>query len=179
MTTAVSNSYIATIEDFETRLTGDPRAAAIALLAADSAYQTWYLQKSTKNIDQLPFIGYKYLSTQALQFPRKFILDPEEDSPWGETLSVDLWGYHYQAEVPDEIEDACLEEAIALYSHYTSVSPISEVSLQAAGVQSFSLGKLSMTFAPGSASRYGPLRSKEAYDIISAAGYIEMAPLIQ
>ncbi|MCK9571119.1 hypothetical protein M0R72_19375 [Candidatus Pacearchaeota archaeon] len=179
MTTAVTSSYIETIEDFETRLTGDLRAAAIALLAAESAVQTWYLQRATRSIDQLPFIGYKVESSQVLQHPRKFVLNPEQDSPWGITLSIDAYGYYYESAVNEVIKVACVEEALALYSSFTSTSPISESSLQAAGVQSFSLGKLSMQFSPGSASRYGNLKSKEAYDIIASSGYMEMCPLIQ
>ena len=176
--TAVANSYITTIEDFESRLTGDPRASAIALAAADSTTQTWYLQKATKNIDQFPFIGYKYLSTQTLEHPRKFIVNPETDSPWGIALSIDSYGYAYDSDVPESIKAATVEEAIGLYSSLTSAST-SEESLQAKGVASFSLGKLSMSFVPGSATKYGSLHSKDAYDILMSSGYAEMAPLIQ
>lgn len=179
MTTAVTSSYVETIEDFETRLNGDPRSAAIALLAAESTVQTWYLQRATRNIDSLPFIGYKVESSQTLQHPRKFVLNPEQDSPWGITLSIDAYGYYYEGAVSEVIKVATVEEALALYSSLTSTSPISESSLQAAGVQNFSLGKLSMSFAPGSASRYGSLKSKEAYDMILESGYLDMCPLIQ
>lgn len=178
MTTAVASSYITTIEDFETRLTGDPRAAAIALLAAEAAVQTWYLQRATRNIDQLPFIGYKYLDTQELQHPRKYVADPEKISPWGKTLSEDMYGYVYDEAVPEVIQVATVEEALALYTDYTSTATVSESSLQAKGVASFSLGKLSMSFVPGSASRYGPLKSKDAYNMIKDSGYLELASLI-
>ncbi len=178
-TTAVASSYITTIEDFEARLTADPRAAAIALLAADSTTQTWYLQRATRNIDSLPFIGYKVESAQTLEHPRKFVINPEQDSPWGISLSIDAYGYYYESAVSEVIKVATVEEALALYTLYTSTSPISEESLQAKGISGFSLGKLSMQFAPGAASRNGSLKSKDAYDMILQAGYIEMCPLIQ
>ena len=176
--TAVASSYITTIEDFESRIGSDPRTAAIALKAADSTTQTWYLQRATQDLDSLPFIGYKYDYAQELEHPRKYVNDPEAIDPWGRSPNIDSYGYIYDSAVPEIIKKATVEEAIKLYELYTSTSPISESSLQAAGVQSFSLGKLSMSFAPGSASRYGSLKSKEAYDMIMQAGYIEMAPLI-
>lgn len=171
-------SYITTTADFEARLEDDPRASAIALRAAATATQEWYLVRATKNIDQMPFIGYKYASDQALQHPRKFITNPETDNPWGETLSIDAYGYHYDTAVPEAIKAATVEEAVALYSGIALSSEFDEAALQAAGVSSFSQGKLSVSFVPGSASRYGSLHSKEAYEILEASGYLELAPLI-
>lgn len=176
--TTISNSYL-TISELETRLAGDPRSSAIALLAASDASQTWYLLRASKSIDQLPFIGVKYLDTQALQHPRKFIINPETDSPWGTALSIDAYGFAYDTAVPEVIKAATMEESVSLYSEYASTSVISESDLQAKGVESFTLGKLSMSFAPGSASQHGSMRSKYAYDMIVASGYVEMAPLIQ
>jgi hypothetical protein len=175
----VSNSYITTTELADAYFLNDPRQAAIAFLALTTDQKAWYLKRATRNIDQLGFVGYKCESAQVLQFPRKFVTNPEENSPFGEILSIDQYGYAYQTEVPDEIENATCEEALALYSSLASTSPISESSLQAAGVQSFSLGKLSMSFAPGSASRYGSMKSNEAYDMILESGYLDMCPLIQ
>lgn len=172
-------SYITTTADFESRLEDDPRASAIALKAAATATQEWYLVRATRNIDQMPFIGYKCASDQDLQHPRKFIINPEVDNPWGETLSTDAYGYYYDTAVPECIKQATVEEAIALYSAVGGSSEVNEAALQAAGVSSFSLGKMSMSFVPGSASRYGSLHSKEAYEILEASGYLELAPLIQ
>ncbi len=171
-------SYITTTADFESRLEDDPRASAVALRAAATATQEWYLVRATRNIDQMPFIGYKCASDQALQHPRKFITNPETDNPWGETLSIDAYGYYYDTAVPECIKQATVEEAIALYSALGGSSEFNEAALQAAGVSSFSLGKLSMSFVPGSGSRYGSLHSKEAYDLLLDSGYIELAPLI-
>ena len=173
-----NTSYITTTADLETRIGDDPRTAAIALKAASTATQTWYLQRATRNIDQLPFIGYKYASDQALQHPRKFITNPETDNPWGETLSVDAYGYHYDSAVPEVVKAAAVEEAIALYDRY-SIAGVDESDLKAKGITSYSLGKLSFSFGAGSAHQYGSLQSKEAYDMLLESGYIELAPLIQ
>lgn len=167
-----------TLAEFESYFSDDPRSAAIALMLLSDDAKTWYILRATKNIDTLPLIGYKSTSSQSLQFPRKFILDPEQDSPWGITLSIDAYGYHYESSVSDLVKNACCEEALALYSLYSSSSAVNESDLQQKGIQSFSLGKLSMTFAAGSASKYGSMKSKDAYDILSNAGYIENAPLI-
>jgi hypothetical protein len=176
----VSNSYITTIADFEARLASDPRAAAIALLAASDAVQTWYLQRATRNIDQLPFIGYKYASTQVLQHPRKFITNPETDNPWGETLSEDAYGYHYDTAVPDAIKAATVEEAIALYDFYvTHAGDQSRARLQAQGVKSYSLGDLSESLGPSISSKPEQMKSSEAYQMILDSGYIDLCPLIQ
>lgn len=171
-------SYITTTADFEDRLEDDPRTSAIALRAAATATQEWYLVRATKNIDQLPFVGVKSVSTQALEHPRKILVNPETESPWGDDIESDDYGYKADEAVPECVKAATVEEAIALYSAYGGSSEVNEAALQAAGVSSFSLGKLSMSFVPGSGSRYGSLHSKEAYDLLLDSGYIELAPLI-
>jgi len=176
--TAVSDSYITTIEDFETRLTSDPRAAAIALLAADSTTQTWYLQKATGLIDAMPLKGstYNYIDKtspstdeQALMFPRAingYAYD------WDDSTSTAI--------VPEDVKKACLEEAIALYDFYVS-SPGDQKrrKLQNQGVKSFSIGKLSESYGNVSTSaKWKGLHSQEAYDLLKSyiAGAVRPIP---
>lgn len=173
--TAVASSYITTIEDFETRLTGDPRTAAIALLAAESASQTWYLQKATAAIDLLPFIGYKCESDQVLQHPRKYVPNPEQDSPWGTTLSVDAYGFYYETAVHEKVKQATVEEAISLYTFFTDYDWQAREQKQDQGVTSASDPSGSESYN-GAISRYGGLKSKKAYALLG--DWIEMAPLI-
>ena len=170
MTTAVSDSYITTIEDLETRLTSDPRPAAIALLAADSNTQTWYLQRATKIIDNMPLKGstYNYIDKsspssdeQALMFPR-VINGYAYD--WDDGTSTAI--------VPEDVKKACVEEAIALYDFYVS-SPGDQKrrKLQDQGVKSFSVGKLSESYGDVKVSaKWKGMHSQDAYDLMR--GYI-------
>jgi hypothetical protein len=178
MTTAVSDSYITTIEDLETRLTSDPRPAAIALLAADSTTQTWYLQKATKTIDNMPLKGstYNYIDKsspssdeQALMFPR-VINGYAYD--WDDGTSTAI--------VPEDVKKACVEEAIALYDFYVS-SPGDQKrrKLQDQGVRSFSVGKLSESYGDVKVSaKWKGMHSQDAYDLMKqyVAGAIRPIP---
>jgi hypothetical protein len=173
----VADSYILTIADLETRLASDPRPSAIALLAASDAIQTWYLQKATAIIDSLYLKGSTYYPIdqlnpptgyQARQFPRVI------------NGRVYNWDYTGNAElVPEEVKKACLEEALALYDAYVS-SPGDQKrrKLQEQGVTSFSLGKLSETYAPGAARKWKGLHSQEAYDFMKQyiAGAVRPVP---
>lgn len=178
MTTAVSDSYITTIEDFETRLTSDPRAAAIALLAASSGSQTWYLQKATAIIDNLPLKGstYNYIDKsdpasdeQALMFPR-VINGYAYD--WDDSTSTSV--------VPEDVKRATVEEAIALYDFYVS-SPKDRKrrKLQDQGVKSISLGDFSESYGGvATSSKWKGLHSQEAYDLMKqyVAGAVRPIP---
>ena len=178
MTTAVSDSYILTIEDLETRLTSDPRPAAIALLAADSASQTWYLQKATAIIDRLYLKGSTYYlidqvdpatGYQSRMFPRVI------------NGRVCNWDYEANVElVPEEVMKATVEEAIALYDFYVS-SPGDQKrrKLQDQGVKSFSVGKLSESYGNMSTSaKWKGMHSQEAYDFMKQyiAGAVRPIP---
>lgn len=178
MTTAVSDSYITTIEDFETRLTSDPRTAAIALLAAASATQTWYLQKATAIIDNLPLKGrtYYYIDKsspdadeQARMFPR--VID-EIAHDWDDGTSSSI--------VPEDVKKATVEEAIALYEFYvSSTSDQMRRKRQSQGVKSFSLGDRSESYGGMSvASKWKGLHSQEAYDYLKQylAGAVRARP---
>jgi len=178
MTTAVSDSYITTIEDLETRLASNPRPAAIALLAADSATQTWYLQKATAIIDRLNLKGSTYYlidqvnpatGYQARMFPRVI---NERVCNWDYNANVEL--------VPEEVMKATVEEAIALYDFYVS-SPGDQKRrrLQDQGVKSYSIGPLSESFGNvGSSAKWKGMHSQEAYDFMKQyiAGAVRPIP---
>lgn len=162
--TSVSDSYILTIEDLEARIGADPRAAAIALKVADSTTQTWYLQKATAIIDNLPLKGstYNYIDKsspdsdeQARMFPRVingYAYDWDDDTS--------------TAIVPEDVKKACVEEAISLYDFYvTSTGDQKRRKLQNQGVTGFSIGKLSETYGGISmAAKWRGMHSQEAYD---------------
>jgi len=176
--TSVASSYITTIQDLETRLASDPRAAAIALLAASDAAQTWYLQKATRIIDAMPLKGssYYYIDQtspttdyQELQFPR-VINGVAIDWDQGTSLPI----------VPENVKRACVEEAIALYDFYVS-SPGDQKrrKLQDQGVKSFSVGKLSESYGNrGTSSKWKGLHCQEAYDLLKVfiAGAVRPIP---
>lgn len=162
-----TESYITTDAIFEAWIGSDPRASAIALKAASPTVQEWYLQRATKIIDSLTFSGYKLLSTQGREFPRKY--DPTYSiNPWGNTYSEDSWGYIYDSsDVPDEVEEACCEEALALYDLYSSSANTKRQALQEQGVTSYSIGPLSETFGTSNSStKYMGLHSQRAYDLL-------------
>ena len=163
----VANSYFTTEVLFETWIGDDPRASAIALKAASATVQAWYLQRATRMIDSIFYQGHKLLSTQAREWPRKFLAS-DAPSPWGLTYNIDTYRYIYESDdVPQYVLDACAEEAIALYTHYSTTSKDPR-SLQDQGVTSFSLGDLSMSFKPGAGrSELAGLYSQEAYDLLS------------
>lgn len=65
--------------------------------------------------------------------------------------------------VPQKVKDACCWIALSLLADDSG--EVSEKSLQEAGVQSFSLGKLSVSFVQGAQNRYYGL-PKRAYDLL-------------
>lgn len=163
-TTAVSDSYITTIEEADAFFAA--RLDSASWDDADAADQAKALQMATARLDNLDYKGYKYLQSQERQFPRKYSVDPFYESPWGISLSLDAYGYAYESDVPQRIKDACCLEAAALLEYYSSTDPINEQDLVEAGVKSFSLGKLSMSLSKTSAASRN-LRSAEAYELIS------------
>ena len=136
------------------------------------------LNQATAVIDALPLAGDRYEDkyiengvqtdinndglTQLYEFPR--IID-------GVTCDYD--NATELPIVPQAVKDACCWMALSLIEEDTS--EISEKTLQEAGVQSFSLGKLSMSFKGGAANDYCGL-PKRAYDLLKK--YIEQTPAI-
>lgn len=139
----IDDSYV-TIAEAEAYFEEDPRAEAF--LEED---MTWYLIRATKIIDDLPLRGRKFYldGSQARQFPREYL----EGYDMNELTSL--------AEVPQNVEDACCEEALAIYLAGSAQS--GRRYLQEQGVKSFSIGgKLSETFIDGAGSHR--LQSPEA-----------------
>jgi len=148
--TAFSNSYIETDAELEALIGSDPRPSAVALKAATAAVQEWYCQESTRHIEEIPLRGFKYDRKQDRAFPR--IID---DVIVGDENQI--------AVVPDSVKRACVEEAIAIYREESAGG--GRAALQAAGVQSYSIGgKLQETFRPGAGSE--TVRSLRARQIL-------------
>jgi hypothetical protein len=162
--TPISDSYIETVEAGETYFSGDPRATAF--LAIDDP--SWYYQRATKHIDALPLAGERYETDRDLQplaFPRWLDGIPiAEDPDTGE------------AEVPQEVLDACCEEALALYLHYANTDAQERRSLQDQGVKAYSLGSAySETLGSSITTRQNGLISSDAYRLMKEflAGSVE------
>lgn len=175
--TLVSNAYISTVEEADAFFAARQSAAAWALTTTTSAIKAKALQEATAIIDSLPLAGYRFEShylkngvqydlnqdglTQTLEFPR--VIDG---------VTVD---YDFATDlplVPQAVKDACCWLALSLVD---TDSDISEKSLQEAGIQSFSRGKLSVTFVSGAATRYMGL-PKNAYDLLKK--YLDQSPVV-
>lgn len=121
---------------FGTRLYTDKWAAAT------TTEKTAALAMAQREIDALPLIGTKAVSTQTDQFPRAYVVrtdafnmtSPASFSTYG---TVDLI-------VPQAVKDAECEEALAILRYGDS----ERVKLQEQGVTSASRGDLHETYAP-------------------------------
>lgn len=89
---------------------------------ADDSTKEKALKQATREIDRQPLKGRKTETSQTLAFPR-----------------------YPDSEVPEAVKDACCEVALALLERGNS----QRRKLQQEGVQSFSLGNMSETFAAG------------------------------
>ena len=94
------------------------------------------LTMATKAIDRQPLTGRKTTDNQALAFPR-----------------------YPNTEVPEAVKEACCEEALALLERGNS----QRRKLQQEGVQSFSLGNMSESYAAGAGKG---LLSQEAKELL-------------
>lgn len=143
--TTFSDSYIATDAALEAMIGANPSASAVALKDLAAASQAWYCQEATRHIDQLTLAGQKYdtdivagVAVQALQFPR--IIDGVT-CDWNDSTDLPI--------VPQAVKDACLEEALTIFSQGTGIRR----DLQEQGVASYSIGgKLQETFRPGAST---------------------------
>ena len=174
---AVTDSYFSSTEDADAVLA--KRLGNTAWASATSATKTAALQQATSTIDALDYTGFTQSSDQARQFPRKYLIDPYEYSPWSNVLVVDMYGYWSDGTaVPNKIMLACALEASALVEYYSASSGavVNEQELMSKGVKSFSLGKLSMTFGSSSSASYG-FKSTESYNLLE--DYIQNSYLIQ
>ena len=94
------------------------------------------LKQATREIDRQPLTGRKATDTQALAFPR-----------------------YPDAEIPEAVKEACCEVALALLERGNS----QRRKLQQEGVQSFTLGNMSETYAAGAGKG---LLSQEAKELL-------------
>jgi hypothetical protein len=123
---------------------------------------------ATRSIDRLPLQGFKLLDSQTRQFPRKY--PPSEyNSPWGSILIEDAYGYIYDSvDVPQDVIDACCEEALAIYLANQDPMGLQVEKMQARGATSASIGSEgSETWSLGSKNIRGGLKSEEAYNLLS------------
>ena len=131
--TVGKNSYI-DIEEADEYFSG--RLHAESWSGADSETKEKALRQATKEIDRQPLTGRKTTDNQALAFPRY----PDE-------------------EIPEAVKEACCEEALALLERGNS----QRRKLQQEGVQSFTLGNMSESYAAGAGRG---LLSQEAKELL-------------
>ena len=112
------------------------RLHADAWAEASDADKEKALQQATKAIDRLPLKGRKTDPSHPLAFPR-----------YPDTV------------IPTTVKEACCEEALALLERGNS----QRRKLQQEGVQSFTLGNMSETYAPGAGRG---LLSQEAKELL-------------
>ncbi len=103
---------------------------------ADESTKEKALKQATKIIDRQRLNGRKTNPSQPLAFPR-----------------------YPDAEIPQNVKEACCEEALAILERGNS----QRRKLQQEGVQSFSLGNMSETYAPGAGRG---LLSQEAKELL-------------
>jgi hypothetical protein len=131
--TVGENSYI-DIEEADEYFAG--RLHAESWGQADDETKEKALKQATREIDQQPLKGRKTETSQTLAFPR-----------------------YPDSEVPEAVKDACCEVALALLERGNS----QRRKLQQEGVQSFSLGNMSETYAAGAGRG---LISQEAKELL-------------
>jgi hypothetical protein len=117
--TVGENSYI-DIDGADEYFAG--RLHAESWSGADSETKEKALKQATKEIDRQPLKGRKATDTQELSFPR-----------------------YPDTEIPEAVKEACCEEALTLLERGNS----QRRKLQQEGVQSFTLGNMSETYAAG------------------------------
>jgi hypothetical protein len=162
----VTYSYIGTTEEADAILA--QRLGTATWAASSIATKTAALQQATATIDALDYTGFKNDEFQELQFPRKYLIDPRERSPWYDIIILDVYGYYCPStDVPFRIKRACALEANALVEYYNSsaTAVVNEQELISKGVKSFSLGKLSMSFGTSMSATYG-FKSTDAYNLL-------------
>ena len=131
--TVGENSYI-DIEEADEYFAG--RLHAESWGQADDETKEKALKQATREIDRQPLKGRKTETSQTLAFPR-----------------------YPDSEVPETVKDACCEVALALLERGNS----QRRKLQQEGVQSFSLGNMSETYAAGAGRG---LISQEAKELL-------------
>jgi hypothetical protein len=136
----------------------------------------WYLQRATKAIDAMPLAGLTYYiynrnttidsDEQSLAFPR--VIDGKIHD-WNEDTILPI--------VPQNVKDACCEEALALYLFYADDDAQERYDRQEQGVSSASNPAGSESYQVGTVRKRKGLHSVAAYDLMKCylAGSVELA----
>lgn len=173
------DAYV-TLSEAGAYFTSDPRATAFLALGTG---MSWYLQRATKIIDNLKLKGRTYYDFVTVS-P---ITGQQQDKQFPRYIDGMCYGWNVNTllpEIPQEVKDACCEEALAIYDVNASPDKKMRLSLQRQGVTSVNYQGTSEQFAQnpsgsisGAGNRYKGLMSKEAYDLLSGylAGAIELS----
>jgi len=132
--TDITGSYIATLAAADAYFA--ERLFSTAWSEATEADQTIALQMATRAIDRLPFTGIVSIQDQLRQFPRAYMEDDSPVSPWMISNMSFVNGWYVVSDVPQEVLDACCEEAIALLAR----GDHPRLEAQRMGVQQIQLG---------------------------------------
>lgn len=160
--TVGTNTYIS-LADAETYVSN--RLGATTWDAATDANKEKALIMATKAVDRLNLYGVKKTTSQALQFPRCY---PKLHSTYIKDVNStpeinELWTC--ESSTPQAVLDAVVEESMKLVDDYASGSDANtRRQLQADGVKSFTLSKLSETY--GNTGSSVSLRSREAQELL-------------
>lgn len=115
-------------------------AKYIVWSALTSANKEVLLRKAAQIIDRQPLTGYKYLTTQTMQFPRYTYSEYNDNDKYLHPL-LRKNGFYSDDTVPEAVKNAQCEIAISLAQGTNE-----RAEMQRQGVKSFSIGNLSETF---------------------------------
>lgn len=134
---ADANSYV-TVAAADTRLAESLGYATWAALATDDKERA--LIAATRELDTLPWVGWRYTNTQSLSWPRRFAVNP--DRAYDEDDEAVL--YFGATEIPARVIEATCRLALAFASAGTD--DLVKVDGDA-GLVSKTIGPISKTFA--------------------------------
>lgn len=156
--TVGTNSYIS-VADATTYFSERLYSTAWTGAAADDMAKA--LIMATRKIDRQKIRGIKAVDTQTLEFPRALYSYQDIDPQPIVGAHFDYGpGWVVEKEVSQDVLDSVCEEAMALLAGGSTANQRAE--LQAQGVKSFSIGKLSETFRTGvNAERLLSLEAKQ------------------
>ncbi len=134
---AAANSYV-TVATADTRLDESPQAATWAGLTTDAKARA--LMAATRELDTLPWVGWRYTNTQALSWPRRFAVNP--DRAYDEDDEALL--YFGADEIPARVVEATCR--LALVFAVAGTEDLVKVDADA-GLVAKTIGPISKTFA--------------------------------
>ena len=139
----------------------DPKRTAWENITQED--QDTYLRRAAKVLDRQPYVGFKAVSTQTMEFPRAIYTDARQ---YGELVDdfIHRDGWYIQQTVPDNVKFAQVEIALDLANGISK-----RVELQRQGVKGFSIGKLSESFTEGKPNAL-PYEARELLKEYTAGG---------